>query len=317
MNDFSWILLFDAAIRLATPLLFAALAGMLSERAGVIDIGLEGKMLTGAFAAAAWAAISGSALQGVAVAMGCGMALSLLHGFACITHRGDHVVSGVAINMLALALTSLLANRLFSQGSMTPILLDQQRLPALIFPPIVDDDWWLGQIYWQLISGHNILVYFAGVLVILLYVFFKFSPWGNQVIAAGDNPKALRRAGGSVDSVRYAAIIAGGAICGLSGAFLSVGHGAGFVENMTVGKGFIALAALIFGKWRPLGVLMACLLFGLLEALAIRLQGHYLFSEAGGLPIQLLEILPYVLTLGVLAGFIGPSLAPKALGARR
>jgi len=317
MNDFSWILLFDAAIRLATPLLFAALAGMLSERAGVIDIGLEGKMLTGAFAAAAWAAISGSALQGVAMAMGCGMALSLLHGFACITHRGDHVVSGVAINMLALALTSLLANRLFSQGSMTPILLDQQRLPALIFPPIVDDDWWLGQIYWQLISGHNILVYFAGVLVILLYVFFKFSPWGNQVIAAGDNPKALRRAGGSVDSVRYAAIIAGGAICGLSGAFLSVGHGAGFVENMTVGKGFIALAALIFGKWRPLGVLMACLLFGLLEALAIRLQGHYLFSEAGGLPIQLLEILPYVLTLGVLAGFIGPSLAPKALGARR
>jgi len=317
MNDFSWILLFDAAIRLATPLLFAALAGMLSERAGVIDIGLEGKMLTGAFAAAAWAAISGSALQGVAVAMGCGMALSLLHGFACITHRGDHVVSGVAINMLALALTSLLANRLFSQGSMTPILLDQQRLPALIFPPIVDDDWWLGQIYWQLISGHNILVYFAGVLVILMYVFFKFSPWGNQVIAAGDNPKALRRAGGSVDSVRYAAIIAGGAICGLSGAFLSVGHGAGFVENMTVGKGFIALAALIFGKWRPLGVLMACLLFGLLEALAIRLQGHYLFSEAGGLPIQLLEILPYVLTLGVLAGFIGPSLAPKALGARR
>jgi len=317
MNDFSWILLFDAAIRLATPLLFAALAGMLSERAGIIDIGLEGKMLTGAFAAAAWAAVSGSALQGVAVAMGCGMALSLLHGFACITHRGDHVVSGVAINMLALALTSLLANRLFSQGSMTPILLDQQRLPALIFPPIVEDDWWLGQIYWQLISGHNILVYFAVVLVIVLYVFFRFSSLGNQVIAAGENPKALRRAGGSVDSVRYAAIIAGGAICGLSGAFLSVGHGAGFVENMTVGKGFIALAALIFGKWRPVGVLMACLLFGLLEALAIRLQGHYLFSEAGGLPIQLLEILPYVLTLGVLAGFIGPSLAPRALGVRR
>jgi len=317
MNDFSWILLFDAAIRLATPLLFAALAGMLSERAGIIDIGLEGKMLTGAFAAAAWAAVSGSALQGVAVAMGCGMALSLLHGFACITHRGDHVVSGVAINMLALALTSLLANRLFSQGSMTPILLDQQRLPALIFPPIVEDDWWLGQIYWQLISGHNILVYFAVVLVIVLYVFFRFSSLGNQVIAAGENPKALRRAGGSVDSVRYAAIIAGGAICGLSGAFLSVGHGAGFVENMTVGKGFIALAALIFGKWRPVGVLMACLLFGLLEALAIRLQGHYLFSEAGGMPIQLLEILPYVLTLGVLAGFIGPSLAPRALGVRR
>lgn len=318
MNDFSWILLFDAAIRLATPLLFAALAGILSERAGIIDIGLEGKMLAGAFAAAAWTSITGSAWEGVAVAMLCGVALSLLHGFACITHKGDQVVSGIAINMLALAVTSLLAHRLFFQGGMTPVLGHAQRLPEIVFPPwLVLDSSLLSQIYWQLFSGHNLLVYVALLLVVFVSLFFRYSPYGNRVVAAGENPKALQRAGGSIAFTRYGAIICGGAICGLSGAYLSVGHGAGFVENMTVGKGFIALAALIFGKWRPFGVLFACLLFGLLEALAIRLQGHHLFEDGGTLPIQLIEILPYVLTLIVLAGFVGPSYAPKALGVRR
>jgi len=316
MTDFSWILLFDAAIRLATPLLFAALAGMLSERAGIIDIGLEGKMLAGAFAAAAWTSLSGSVWEGVGVAMLCGMALSMLHGFACITHKGDQVVSGIAINMLALAITSLLAQRLFSQGGMTPILTDELRLPSLVLPAVVaQEGTWISPVYWQLVSGHNVLVYIGLLLVVMLSLFFRFSPYGNHILAAGENPKALLRAGGSLVVTRYGALLAGGAICALSGAFLSVGHGAGFVENMTVGKGFIALAALIFGKWRPVGVLMSCLLFGLLEALAIRLQGHYLFGD-GGLPIQLIEVLPYVLTLIVLAGFVGPSHAPKALGLR-
>lgn len=315
MGDFSWILLFDAAIRLATPLLFAAIAGMLSERAGIIDIGLEGKMLVGAFAAAAWTALSGSVWEGVLVAMLCAMALSALHGFACIVHKGDQVVSGIAINMLALSLTSLLAHRLFSQGGMTPVLSDELRLPTLSMPPLIPaNDGWLSHVYWDLISGHNVLVYLVLIVVILAALFFKYSPYGNQLIAAGENPRALKRAGGSVTKVRFASILIGGAICGVAGAFLSVGHGAGFVENMTVGKGFIALAALIFGKWRPSGVLVACLLFGLLEALAIRLQGHPLFAQGGALPIQLIEVLPYVLTLIVLAGVIGPSLAPSSLG---
>lgn len=318
MNDFSWLLLFDAAIRLATPLLFAALAGMLSERAGIIDIGLEGKMLVGAFAAAAWTSISGSVWEGIMVAMFCSVAFSLLHGFACITHKGDQVVSGIAVNMLALAVTSLLAHRLFAQGGMTPVLGKLERLPEVAFPQWIEvDDTWLSQLYWQLLSGHNILVYVGLLLVVLLSLFFKYSPYGNRVFAAGENPKALQRAGGSLATTRYAAIICGGAICGLSGAFLSVGHGAGFVENMTVGKGFIALAALIFAKWRPVAILFSCLFFGLLEALAIRLQGHPLFKGDGMLPIQLIEVLPYVLTVIVLAGFIGPSLAPKALGNRR
>lgn len=315
--DFSWILLFDSAIRLATPLLFAALAGMLCERAGIIDIGLEGKMLMGAFAAAAWTSLSGSVWQGIAMAMLVSSLFSLLHGFSCITHKGDHVVSGIAINMLALAISALFAQRLFSLGGMTPVLTNEEKLSPLIFPNWVSDDGsWLGNLYWQLLSGHNVLVYLAFVIVIILTVFFKVSPYGNRVFAAGENPKALVRAGGSLELTRYLAVVAGGAICGLSGAFLSVGHGAGFVENMTVGKGFVALAALIFGKWKPLGVLAACLFFGFLEALAIRLQSHQFFEQNGGIPIQFIEILPYVLTLFVLAGFVGPSYAPKALGKR-
>jgi len=316
--DISWILLLDASWRLATPLLFAALAGMLSERAGIIDIGLEGKMLVSAFAAAAWTSVSGSVWQGVLMAMLVSMGFSLLHGFACITHKGDQVVSGIAINMLALALSSLLAQRLFALGGMTPVLSSEQRLPTITLPDWVakDDSWW-SHLYWDLLSGHNVLVYLALFVVLLLSLFFRFSPYGNRVFAAGENPKALRRAGGAVDLTRYVAVLVGGALCGLSGAFLSVGHGSGFVDNMTVGKGFIALAALIFGKWKPTGVLLSCLLFGFLEALAIRLQGQNMFGSDGVVPIQLIEILPYVLAVCVLAGFVGPSYAPKALGGKR
>ena len=217
--------------------------------------------------------------------------------------------------MLALALSSLLAKRLFSMGGMTPVLTPDERLPQVTLPSWVShDDSWFSNFYWQLLSGHNILVYVGLGLVLLLVLFFRFSPYGNRMIGAGENPRALQRAGGSVALTQYSAILAGGAICGLSGAYLSVGHGAGFVENMTVGKGFIALAALIFGKWKPVGVLLSCLLFGFLEALAIRLQGHNSFASGAIVPIQLIEILPYVLTILVLAGFVGQSYAPKALG---
>ncbi|NRA62157.1 MAG: ABC transporter permease [Psychrobium sp.] len=311
----SWLQLFDASFRLATPLLFAALAGLLSERSGIIDIGLEGKMLFSAFAGAAMATISGSPWQGLMVAVLAGMLFSLLHAFVCITHKGDQVVSGIAINMLALALSSILAQRLFSLGGMTPILSSEQRLPSLNLPSLIDkDDSWISLLYWKLLSGHNILVYVGFALVIALWLFFKFSPLGKRLYAAGQDPLALARAGVSVAATRYMALIAGGAICGLSGAYLSIGHGAGFFENMTVGKGFIALAALIFGKWHPIRVFGACLLFGFLEALTIRLQGLAIFGIDSLVPIQLIEILPYVLTLLVLAGFVGHSIAPKALG---
>ncbi|PKF58559.1 sugar ABC transporter permease [Alteromonadales bacterium alter-6D02] len=312
------ILLFDASFRLATPLLFAALAGLLSERAGIIDIGLEGKMLFGAFAAASWSATTGSPWQGLAVAMFAGMSLALLHAFSCITHKGDQVVSGIAINMLALALSSILAHRLFSLGGMTPILDSVERLPQVNFLPLIYPSQEEAALlaYKQLLNGQNILIYIAVLLAVLIWLFFKFSPLGKRVHAAGENPVALKRSGVSVDSIRYGSILAGGAICGVAGAYLSIGHGAGFVENMTVGKGFIALAALIFGKWHPIGVLFSCLFFGFLEALAIRLQGVDIFAFGWPIPMQLIEVTPYLLTLIVLAGFVGESRAPKALGKR-
>lgn len=314
---FSWILLLDSSLRLATPLLFAALAGMISERAGIIDIGLEGKMLLSAFAAAAVASITGSPWQGLIAAMVISASFSLLHAFACITHKGDQVVSGIAINLLAIALTALLAQRLFSLGGMTPILENSERLPVITFPSWVShDDSWLSQLYWQLLSGHNILVYIVFIVVALAIYFFKYSVWGMHLYAAGENPIALKRAGLSVDRIRYGAVVAGGAICGVAGAYLSIGHGAGFVDNMTVGKGFIALAALIFGKWHPVGVMMSCLFFGFLEALTIRLQEFSLVGTDIAIPIQAIEVIPYILTILVLAGFIGKSSMPSALGKR-
>lgn len=310
-----WLFLLDSSVRLATPLLFAGLAGMLSERSGIIDIGLEGKMLVSAFAAAAWAAHSGSPWQAVAVAICAAMTFSLVHGFACITHKGDQVISGIAINMLALAATAILSQYFFRLGGMTPILTDAERLATVQFPDIIDkSDGVVAVVYWQLISGHNALVYIAFLFVALLVALFSFSPLGQRLVAAGDNPLALSRAGVSVDLTRYLAVLSGGALCGLAGAYLSIGHGAGFVENMTVGKGFIALAALIFGQWRPLGVMAACLLFGFFDALAIRLQGLELFDSGYIIPVQIIEMLPYVLTVFALAGFIGNSAVPKALG---
>jgi simple sugar transport system permease protein len=316
MADFvQWLGLIDASLRLATPLLFAALAGMLSERSGIIDIGLEGKMLVSAFAAAAWVAISGSVWQAVAMAMLAAMALSLLHAFACITHRGDQVISGVAINMLALAGTAILGQYLFKLGGMTPVLSDSHRLGNVDWLPLIErDNSALSLVYWELISGQNILVYIAFLMVLVLSGFFKFSPLGKRLVAAGDNPLALSRAGGSVKLTRYGAVLAGGALCGLAGAYLSIGHGAGFINNMTVGKGFIALAALIFGQWRPVGVLCSCLLFGFLEALSIRMQGLELFDTGYVVPVQLIEMVPYILTVTVLAGFVSKPVIPKALG---
>ena len=314
-NLAQWLGLIDASIRLATPLLFAALAGMLSERSGIIDIGLEGKMLVSAFAAAAWVTSTGVVWQGVAIAMLAAMGLALLHAFACITHRGDQVISGIAINMLALAGTAILGQHLFNLGGMTPVLADGLRLANLEFPAVIarnDSFWSMG--YWLVLSGHNVLVYVAFISVILLSGFFKFSPLGKQVFAAGENPLALSRAGGSVNLTRYGAVLAGGALCGLAGAYLSIGHGAGFINNMTVGKGFIALAALIFGRWRPSGVLLACLLFGFLDALSIRMQGIELLDTGYIIPIQLIEMLPYILTVIVLAVCITNPAAPNALG---
>ncbi|PID44543.1 MAG: sugar ABC transporter permease [Proteobacteria bacterium] len=317
MNDWFTVLILalDATMRVSAPLILAALAGLFSERSGVVDIGLEGKMLAGAFSAAAVASVSGSAWVGLIAAIAVSVVLALLHGFACITHRGNQVVSGVAINMLAAGLTMVLGLHWFKRGGQTPSLDNEARFLSLDLPGVeaLADVPYLGEIYAELISGHNILVYVAFLMVpFTSWVVYK-TRFGLRLRAVGENPNAVDTAGISVVKMRYLAVLCAGVLCGIAGAYISTAHNAQFVRDMTAGQGFIALAALIFGKWRPVPVMFACLLFGFLDALAVRLQGVSL-PGVGEIPVQFIEALPYLLTVILLAGFIGKAVAPKANG---
>ncbi|SHO58433.1 ABC transporter permease [Vibrio quintilis] len=308
------ILMLDATIRVATPLILAALAGMFSERSGVVNIALEGKLLSAAFAGAATAHITGSAWAGLCAGVFISVLLALLHGFASITHRGDQVVSGMAINILAAGLTVTLGRYWFSQGGQTPALSGDARFAPLTLPgaDAVKDTPVIGLVYSELISGHSVIEYLAFIIVPLSwYLLFK-TRFGLRLRAVGESPSAVDTAGISVIGMRYGAMVICGILVGLGGVYLSVGQTAQFIPNMSAGKGYMALAALIFGKWRPFNALAACLLFGFLDALAIRLQG----TSIGGMmiPVQAIEALPYVLTVFLLAGFIGKAVAPKAIG---
>ncbi|MBR9862033.1 MAG: ABC transporter permease [Rhodobacteraceae bacterium] len=317
MADFLYQLLlsFDATLRIATPLMLCAMAGIFSERSGIVDISLEGKLLSGAFVAATIAALTGSAWLGLGCAMLAGIFMSLIHGYACITHKGDQVVSGVAINILASGLTIVLGIALFKRGGQTPSLPREDR-----FTPI---EWWgvdlmdsvpvLGTIYRQLISGHNMLVYVALLAVPLTAFILYRSRFGLRLRAVGEVPEAVDSAGISVTWLRYRALIVGGALCGIAGAYLSIAQGGNFVREMSAGKGYIALAAVIFGNWKPLSAFMACLMFGFLEAATTRLEGVAL-PLIGEVPTQLMLAMPYVLTVLLLAGFIGKPRPPAAIG---
>ena len=311
-----FILTIDATLRVATPLILCAMAGIFSERAGIIDISLEGKMLMGAFGAATVAAVTGSPVLGLGAAMLISVVLSLLHGFACITHKGNQVISGLAINILASGLTVTLGIAFFARGGQTPLLSGDQRFGAIHLPFA---DWLgahiplIGTIYKEILSGHNILVWLALFLVGATYaVLFKTS-FGLRLRAVGEKPEAIDSAGLSVSRLRFQAVIIAGLLTGLAGAYLSTAHGAGFVREMTAGKGYIALAAMIFGKWRPGPALAACLMFGFLDALAARLQGVSL-PYIGEVSTDLILALPYVMTVVLLAGFIGSARPPKAIG---
>ena len=309
------ILILDATLRVSTPLILAALAGLFAERSGIVDIGLEGKILGAAFAAAAAAAVFGSAWIGLLFAIIASVALALIHGFACITHRGDHIVSGVAINTIVAGLTVTLGLDWFSQGGQTPALTGDARFTSITFPfaDALADVPVIGLIYSELLSGHNILVYLAFAIVPLaVWIIYK-TRFGLRLRAVGENPHAVDTAGISVAFIRYRAMIICGILCGLAGAYLSTAHNAGFLKDMSAGKGYIALAALIFGKWRPVPVMFACLLFGFLDAVAVRMQGVEV-PGIGEVPVQAIEVLPYVLTVLLLAGFIGKAVAPKAVG---
>ncbi|MCB5161138.1 ABC transporter permease [Marinomonas algarum] len=309
------ILMLDATMRVSTPLLFAALAGLYSERAGIVDIGLEGKILGSAFAAAAAAAVFGSAWVGLIFGILTSVSLAMIHGFACITHRGDHIVSGVAINTIVAGLTVTLSMHWFGMGGQTPALSGDARFMEITFPfaEALRDVPVLGLIYSDMLSGHNILVYLAFLMVPVTYWVVYKTRFGLRLRAVGENPHAVDTAGISVAFIRYRALIVCGILCGLAGAYLSTAHNAGFLKDMSAGKGYMALAALIFGKWRPVPVLFACLLFGFLDAVAIRMQG-VVIPGIGEVPVQAIEVLPYVLTVLLLAGFIGKAVGPKAIG---
>ena len=305
----------ESTLRLATPLLFACLAGLISERAGVFDIGLEGKMLVAAFLSAAIAFVSGNVWIGVLAGVGASVALSLVHGVAAITFRGNQLISGVAINFLAAGITVVIAQNWFQQGGRTPALSGDARMSEITLPfaDAVADVPVLGPIYSGILSGHAALVY-VGLLAVpaTWYLLFR-TRFGLRLRAVGENPAAVDTAGVSVVGLRFAAVALCGVLCGLAGAYLSTGLSAGFVKDMTAGRGFIALAAMIFAKWRPWQALGAVLLFGLLDAIANRFQNIEILGLA--LPVQAMQALPYVLTVVILAGFVGKAIPPRAGGA--
>jgi len=313
--DFPTILqVLDSTIRLATPLLLACLAGLFSERSGIYDIGLEGKMLFAAFFSAATAAVTGSVWLGLLAGIASSMLLAGIHGLASITFRGNQLISGVAINFLAAGLTVVIAQDWFQEGGRTPSLLGKARFEAITLPfaeslqsvPV------LGPVYYELISGHTILVYLAFAMVPLTWWVLFRTRFGLRLRAVGENPAAVDTAGISVTRTRYAAVAICGILCGIAGAYIATALQAGFTKDMTAGRGYIALAALIFAKWRPWYALLSTLLFGFLQAIALRYQN----IDLGGvtLPVQVMDALPYVLTVVILAGFVGRAIPPRAGG---
>ncbi len=308
------IQLLDSTLRLATPLLFACLAGLFSERAGIFDIGLEGKMLAAAFFSAAAAAATGSVWLGLLAGCAASMVLAGIHGLASITFRGNQLISGVAINFLAAGITVLIGQNWFGLGGRTPSLEGAARFQNIELPlaGLLEGVPILGPLYAQVLSGHTILVY-VGLLTVPLtwYILFR-TRFGLRLRAVGENPAAVDTAGVSVVGLRFAAVGICGLLCGLAGAYLATGLSAGFVKDMSAGRGFIALAALIFAKWRPWYALSACLLFGLLDALGNRFQSIEVLGIA--LPSQFMQALPYILTVVILAGFVGKAVPPRAGG---
>lgn len=277
------LILLLSAIRLSTPLLLAALGGLYSERSGVINIALEGLLLAGAFTAATVTWFTGNPWVGLLAAVAAGVFVALIHGVACIHFKADQVVSGTAINILFLGMPALLSGAFFQSTGATPQLAQNQLIPLA---PIVA----------------------AFALVPVTAYVLNRTPFGLRLRAVGENPEAADTAGLNVARVRLAAVMISGALAAIGGAYLSIGQSSLFARNMSAGRGFIALAALIFGKWRPVQTMLACLLFGFAEAVSIQMQG------VSQVPVQFIQIVPYVLTVVVLAGFIGQSRAPRALG---
>jgi simple sugar transport system permease protein len=303
----------SSTVRMSVPLIFACLAGLWSERSGIVDIGLEGKMLIAAFAAASATVLLGSPWLAMLIAILVSVGFALIHGYASIHQRGNQVVSGVAINLLAAGLAVVIGNEWFKEGGRTPPIPAEQQFPLFNLPgidrllsvPVIGP-------YFKVVSGHSILVYLAFAMVALSAWALARTRFGLRLRAVGENPHAVDTAGISVAALRYQAVIIAGILCGLAGTYLSVALQGSFVRDMSAGRGFMALAALIFANWRAWPAMWACLLFGYLQAVGLRLQGVRIADVE--IPVQFINMLPYVMTVVLLAGFIGKSIPPRASG---
>ena len=304
-----------SGLRQAVPLILLAMGGLMAERSGTVDIGLEGKLLLSAFAGAAVASLTGSVPLALLAAVLTSVFFSMLHGFATIHQKGDHVVSGLAINVLASGLTLVLGQAWFHKGGQTPQLPDELRFKPITFWGVeaLRDVPVIGPIYEKVISGHHIFAYVALASVVLTAFILYRTRLGLRIRAVGDEPNAVDTAGLSVVRLRYWALIYNGLMCGLAGVTLSMAQNSGFGREMSAGMGYMALAAVIFGKWRPWPAFWACILFGLLAALSDRLQGVPMLGLKE-IPSQFFGALPYLFTIVLLASFVGKAIAPKAIG---
>jgi simple sugar transport system permease protein len=296
----TWSALFAAMLRFATPLIFGALGGIVSERSGVINIGIEGMMLTGCYFGIYGADIGGSWVIGLLVAAVAGGALALVHAVFSITLRADQIVGGVAINLLAVGITGYLyVDHYGDRGTPDNI----SRVPDVTLP-LIKDIPFVG----DAIGKTNLLTWLALLMVAGLAVFLFRTPRGLRLRSIGEHPRAAETVGLSVIRTRYLAVIASGVFAALGGAYLSIGFLGSFNQNLTAGRGYIALAVVICGRWRPAGALAFALLFGFSSAIAQRLPT---FSDSGA---TLFQALPYVITIIAVAGVIGRSRPPAAVG---
>jgi simple sugar transport system permease protein len=299
-NVVTWSALIAAMLRFATPLLWGALGGLVSERSGVLNLGIEGMMLMGAYFGILGSDVGGSWVVGLIVAMVAGGAFALIHAVFSITLRADQIVGGVAINLLALGITGyLFVDRYGDQGTPDNV----SRVPDVTLP-VIKDIGFVG----DAIGKMNLMTWLALMTVVALTVFLFRTPRGLRLRAVGEHPRAAETVGLSVIRTRYVAVIASGVLAALGGAYLSIGFLGSFNQNMTAGRGYIALAVVICGRWRPAGALAFALLFGFSSAIAQRLPT---FSDSGA---TLFQALPYVITIIAVAGVIGRSRPPAAVG---
>jgi len=307
MRQLLTISLLFSTIRLATPLVLAAIGGLYSERSGVINIALEGLMLAGAFTAASITYYAHSPWVGMGAAIVAGALVAMIIALACIRFKADQVVTGTGINIMLIGLPAVLSGALFLSSGSTPQIPRENLLPALYrFFPFLPP--------WRVLTDVSVISVLALIVVVVTAYILYRTPFGLRLRAVGENPEAADAAGVSVNRIRYIGVILSGALAGLGGAYLSIGQSSLFTRNMAAGRGFIALAALIFGKWRPVQTMLACLLFGFADALTIQMQGVAKLPSGEDIPVQFIQMIPYVVTIVVLAGFIGQSRAPRAIG---